>query len=63
MQDGTPSVVKVEVTVKGGLVAEVFILAGPRLFRPAVSPAILKCSCVLGADETMAIQEIPFNGE
>lgn len=63
LQDGTEGVVKAEATIKGGVVTEVSILSGPRVFHAAVRAAMMQYKCVSGADETKAIQEFAFKVE
>ena len=63
LQDGTEGVVKAEATIKDGVVIDVSILSGPRVFHAAVRNAMMQYKCVSGAGETKAIQEFAFKVE
>ena len=62
LQDGTQGVVKVQIALKGGVVQEVTVLSGPRVFHAAVKAAIMQYKCVAdgaGAEVTVT-QEFNF---
>jgi protein TonB len=63
MQDGTEGVVKAQVVIKDGVVRDVTILAGPRVFHAAVRAAMMQYKCVAGAGEVTATQEFVFKLE
>ena len=63
LQEGTEGIVKAEATIKDGVVTEVSILSGPRVFHAAVRAAMMQYKCVSGAGETKAIQEFAFKVE
>jgi periplasmic protein TonB len=59
LQEGVSGVVRAQITVVGGAVKEVQILAGPRVFHQAVRTAMLQYKCT-AADGTTAVQEFEF---
>ena len=65
IQDGTTGVVKAKALIKDGVVKEVTILSGPRIFHAAVRAAMLqyKCSSDSGSDAIEATQEFSFKTE
>lgn len=63
IQDGTEGVVKAQVLIKDGVVKEVTILSGPRVFHAAVRNAMLQYKCPLDAGEALATQEFNFKLE
>ena len=63
LQDGTEGVVKAQVTIKDGVVQDVSILSGPRVFHAAVRAAMMQYKCVSGAGEVLATQEFAFKIE
>jgi protein TonB len=63
LQDGTEGVVKAQVTIKDGVVTEVAILSGPRVFHAAVRSAMMQYKCVSGTGEVQATQEFNFKIE
>lgn len=65
IQDGATGVVKAKALIKDGVVKEVTILSGPRVFHAAVRAAMLqyKCSSDAGAEGIEATQEFAFKTE
>ncbi|MGI9134387.1 MAG: energy transducer TonB [Rhodoferax sp.] len=63
LQDGTEGVVKAQALIKDGVVQEVTILSGPRVFHAAVRAAMLQYKCVSGTAEVLATQEFAFRIE
>jgi protein TonB len=63
LQDGTEGVVKAQVTIKDGVVTDVSILSGPRVFHAAVRAAMMQYKCVSGSGEVLASQEFAFKIE
>ena len=62
LQDGTSGVVRAEVLVSNGVVREVIILGGPRVYHQAVRTAMLQYKCV-ASGEVRATQEFEFRIE
>ena len=62
LQDGTEGVVKAQILIKDGVVKDVTILSGPRVFHNAVRIAMLKYRCI-GDGEVLATQEFNFKLE
>ncbi len=63
-QEGIEGVVKAQIRIKGGVVQEVTILSGPRLFHSAVKDAMMQYKCVSdGFGEVIATQEFNFKLE
>ncbi|NDP41079.1 MAG: energy transducer TonB, partial [Rhodoferax sp.] len=46
LQDGTEGVVKAQIHIKGGVIQDVTILSGPRVFHAAVKAAMMQYTCV-----------------
>jgi len=63
IQDGTEGVVKAQILIKNGVVQEVTILSGPRVFYAAVKSAIAQYKCVSDGPEVLATQEFSFKME
>jgi protein TonB len=63
IQDGTEGVVKAQIMIKGGVIQEVTILSGPRVFHAAVKAAMMQYKCVTDASEVVATQEFNFKLE
>jgi len=63
LQDGTEGVVKAQILIKNGVVQEVTILSGPRVFHAAVKNAIQQYKCVSDGPEVLATQEFSFKME
>jgi protein TonB len=63
LQDGTSGVVRAQVRISGGVIQEVTILSGPRVFHAAVRNAMLQYRCVSGPGEVIATQEFEFRIE
>ena len=60
IRDGTEGVVKAQALIRDGLVREVTILSGPRVFHAAVQEAMKQYKCVSGSGEAIATQEFVF---
>ena len=60
LQDGTQGVVKAQIVLKGGVVQDVTILGGPRVFHAAVKAAIMQYKCVADGAEVTVTQEFNF---
>jgi len=63
LQDGTEGVVKAQILIKNGVVQEVTILSGPRVFHASVKSAIQQYKCVAEGPEVLATQEFNFKLE
>ena len=63
LQDGTEGVVKAQILIKNGVVQEVTILSGPRVFHASVKSAIAQYKCVADGPEVLATQEFSFKLE
>ena len=64
MQEGTEGVVKAQIRIKGGVIQEVTILSGPRVFHAAVKAAMMQYKCISDAGgEVVATQEFNFKLE
>lgn len=62
LQDGVSGVVKAQATIQGGVVSDVQILSGPRVFHAAVRTALKQYKCT-APDGTVAIQDFAFKVE
>jgi protein TonB len=62
LQDGASGVVRAQALIQGGVVKEVTIVSGPRIFHAAVRAAMSQYKCV-AADGTVAVQEFEFKIE
>ena len=63
LQDGTAGVVRAQALIKDGVVKEVTVLSGPRVFHAAVRAAMLQYKCTQDAAEVLATQEFNFKLE
>ena len=64
IQEGTEGVVKAQIRIKGGVIQEVTILSGPRVFHAAVRDAMMQYKSVSDAGgEVIATQEFNFKLE
>jgi protein TonB len=64
LQEGTEGVVKAQIQIgKGGVIQEVTILSGPRVFHAAVRAAMMQYKCVTEGGEVIATQEFNFKLE
>jgi protein TonB len=63
LQDGTEGVVKAQARIKDGVVKEVTVLSGPRVFHAAVRDAMMQYKCTQDAVEVLAVQEFNFRME
>ena len=60
LQDGTTGVVKAQALIRGGVVREVTVLSGPRVFHAAVRAAMMQYKCQSGEGDVVATQEFEF---
>ena len=63
LQDGTTGVVRAQALVRDGVVKEVTILSGPRVFHAAVRAAMLQYKCTDEPGDVTATQEFGFKIE
>ena len=63
IQDGSEGVVKAQALIKDGVVKEVTILSGPRVFHASVKAAMMQYKCTADAGELLATQEFVFKIE
>jgi periplasmic protein TonB len=63
LKDGTQGVVKAQALIKDGVVREVTILSGPRVFHSPVRKAMLQYKCTSGPGDVTATQEFVFKIE
>lgn len=63
LRDGTQGVVKAQILVRDGVVVEVTILSGPKVFHQAVRTAMLQYKCLSGAGDVLADQVFRFKME
>lgn len=63
LQDGVEGVVKAQALIKDGVVKDVTILSGHRVFHAAVRSAMLQYKCTQEAGEILATQEFNFKLE
>lgn len=59
-QEGISGVVKAQALIKGGVVKDVTILSGPRVYHAAVKAAMMQYKCVSDDGEILATQEFNF---
>jgi protein TonB len=63
-QEGIEGVIKAEIRIKGGVIQDVSIISGPRIFHNAVKAAMLQYKCISDAGgEVVATQEFNFKLE
>ena len=63
LQDGTEGVVKAQIRIKDGVIQDVTVLSGPRVFHAAVKEAMMQYKCVTDGGEVVATQEFNFKVE
>ena len=63
LQDGTTGVVRAQALIRDGVVKEVTILSGPRVFHAAVRAAMLQYKCTAEPGDVLATQEFGFKIE
>ena len=63
IHDGTVGVVKAQIHLKGGVIQEVTVLSGPRVFHAAVKAAMMQYKCVTDGGDIIATQEFIFKLE
>lgn len=63
IQDGTEGVVTAQIRIKGGVIQDVTVLSGPRVFHAAVKAAMMQYQCVTDGGEVVATQEFNFKLE
>ena len=62
-QEGVSGLVKAQALVQSGVVKEVTILSGPRIFHSAVRTAMLQYTGCTVPDGTVVVQEFAFKIE
>lgn len=60
LKEGTEGVVKAQALIRDGVVKDVTILSGPRVFHAAVRNAMLQYKCVSEPGDVLAPQEFVF---
>jgi protein TonB len=60
IQDGTEGIVKASALIKDGVIKEITILSGPRVFHAAVKAAMRQYKCTADTGEVVATQEFVF---
>ena len=60
VREGVSGVVRAQIKIVNGTVAEVTILSGSRVFHDEVTKAIRQYKCLTGNDEVVATQEFVF---
>lgn len=63
IQDGTTGVVRAQALIRDGVVKEVTIMSGPRVFHAAVRAAMLQYKCTAEPGDVTATQEFGFKIE
>lgn len=63
IQDGSEGVVKASALIKDGVIKEINILSGPRVFHAAVKAAMMQYKCTADSGEIVATQEFVFKLE
>ena len=63
IQDGSEGIVKASALIKDGVIKEITILSGPRVFHAAVKAAMMQYKCTADAGEITATQEFVFKLE
>jgi protein TonB len=64
LQDGTEGVVMAQIHItKGGVIQDVTIISGPRVFHAAVKAAMMQYKCVSEGGDVIATQEFNFKLE
>jgi len=64
IQDGTEGIVKAQIRIKDGVIEDVSIVSGPRVFYAAVKAAMMQYKCISDATgEVLATQEFNFKLE
>lgn len=60
LQDGIEGVVKAQIHIKNGVIQDVTVLSGPRVFHAAVKAAMMQYKCVTNESDVIAVQEFNF---
>jgi len=63
LQEEIEGVVKAQIHVKGGIIQDVAILSGHRVFHAAVKAAMMQYTCVTDGGDVIATQEFNFKLE
>jgi len=58
--EGVSGVIRAQATIRDGVVKEVNILSGPKVFHSAVRSAMLRYKCVSGESDIVAVQQFVF---
>lgn len=60
LQEGVEGIVKAQALIRDGVVKDVTILSGPRVYHNAVREAMMQYKCVSGPGDVLATQEFVF---
>jgi protein TonB len=60
VREGVSGVVRAQIKISGGAVADVTILSGPRVFHDEVAKAIRQYKCLAGNEDVVVTQEFVF---
>ena len=63
IQDGAEGVVRASALIKDGVIRDITILSGPRVFHAAVKAAMTQYKCTASSGEVVATQEFVFKLE
>jgi periplasmic protein TonB len=63
VQEGAQGVVRAQALISGGVVKDVTILSGPRVFHAAVRAAMMQYKCTASGGDVLATQEFNFKIE
>jgi protein TonB len=63
IKEGAEGIVKAQVLIRDGVVKEVTILSGPRVFHASVRNAMMQYKCVSSGGDIVATQEFVFKIE
>jgi protein TonB len=63
IREGIQGEVRAQVLIKDGVIKEVTILSGPRVFHAPVRNAMLQYKCSASAGDVIATQEFAFKLE
>jgi protein TonB len=58
--EGVSGVIRAQAVIRDGIVKEVTILSGPKVFHSAVRSAMLQYRCVSGDADIVAVQQFVF---
>ena len=63
LRDGIEGTVRAQALIQNGVVKEVTILSGPRIYHAAVRSAMMQYKCVSSIGDVTAVQEFSFRFE